>query len=391
MPNDYKLTAVIWLKELKDALRDRKTLLSMLAPAILMGPLFLVGLSFVFAQQEKSAEQRVVYVLNAKEGASVLNFFERQSFQIKTPPADFESQIKSGQFTSPVLVVPDQFDQNLAAGEEAQLELVYASNNRGAAAGAGTVRRLVSEFGRERSTYVVAMAGVTRQQRAPVDMRDKDLTNTQAKQGNFMTGLSSFIFLAILIGALNAAVDTTAGERERGSLEPLLMNPASPTTVIVGKWAAVACLATLSATLAVLSFFPAQWLIQTESLKAMFNFGWREAMGLLTILLPLGGAASAMFMAVSMRCKTFKEANANSQVINLVFGMLPLITLFDQEPERSMYLWIPALGQQMAMNRVMRNESLPLDLVLIPACVCILITLTCIVYMRQRLRKTVTQ
>ena len=86
-----------------------------------------------------------------------------------------------------------------------------------------------------------------------------------------------FVLMAVLYGALNAALDTTAGERERGSLEPLLMNPASRVALVLGKWGAVASVAMLIALLSCASFLPGQWLLRSETLAAMFRFGMREA------------------------------------------------------------------------------------------------------------------
>ncbi len=386
-----KPALVIWLKEIKDALRDRKTLLIVLFTSVLMGPEMLISMSFLFAQAENSREQRVVYVVGANQGPALVNFFQRQSFEIKPAPGDYVQRIKSGQFNSPVLVIPDGFNQALAQADEAVVELVYSSTNRGAAAGAGQMRRLLSEFRREKAGYELALSGVAPVQLKVLDLNEKDLSGTQSNAAQFTSVLPMFILMAILYGALNAAVDTTAGERERGSLEPLLMNPASSLDVILGKWGAVAALAMLSAILAVLSFFPAQWLIQTESLKAMFNFGWREAVGLLLVLLPFGAAASGLFMAISLRCKSFKEAYANNTALIIALSLAPLVTLFDQQPERPLYWWIPALGQQLAMNRVLRNETMTWDQLAIPALISVLLTLFSILYMERTLRKTVVQ
>jgi sodium transport system permease protein len=386
-----KPALVIWLKEIKDALRDRKTLLIVLFTSVLMGPEMLISMSFLFAQVENSREQRVVHVVGADQGPVLTNFFQRQSFEVKAAPNDYQQLIKSGQFNSPVLVIPDGFTQAFVQADEAQVELVYSSTNRGAAAGAGQLRRLLSEFRREQAGYELALSGVAPVQLKVIDLIEKDLSGTQSNAAQFTSVLPMFILMAILYGALNAAVDTTAGERERGSLEPLLMNPANSLDVILGKWGAVAALAMLSAVLAVLSFFPAQWLIQTESLKAMFNFGWREAVGLLLVLIPFGAAASGLFMAISLRCKSFKEAYANNTALIIALSLAPLVTLFDQQPERPLYWWIPALGQQLAMNRVLRNETMTWDQLAIPALISVLLTLFSILYMERTLRKTVVQ
>ena len=138
--------------------------------------------------------------------------------------------------------------------------------------------------------------------------------------------LPFFVMMAVLYGALNAALDTTAGERERGSLEPLLMNPAERWTLVVGKWAAVSGISMLIAVLSSLSFMPAQWLLRSDTLAALFRYGPLEALFFVVVLVPFAAALSALLMAVAIRCRTFKEAQASAAVVVLVVSLLPLVT-----------------------------------------------------------------
>jgi sodium transport system permease protein len=192
--------------------------------------------------------------------------------------------------------------------------------------------------------------------------------------------------MAVLYGALNAALDTTAGERERGSLEPLLANPISPAALVLGKWGAVATVGMLIAVLSVLSFLPAQWLIRSETLRSLFLFGAQEAAAFLAVLVPLAAALSAALMAVAIRCKSFKEAQANSTVVILVVSLLPLVTLFNQSGEQPWYLWVPALAQQVLMNRVLRGETLGAEQVAVPLAVSVVLAVFCLWFVARRLR-----
>ena len=74
-------------------------------------------------------------------------------------------------------------------------------------------------------------------------VQERDLASIQARATRMTAIIPMFIIMAVLYGALTAALDSTAGERERGSLEPLLMNPVSHLALVVGKWCAVALLA----------------------------------------------------------------------------------------------------------------------------------------------------
>ena len=103
---------------------------------------------------------------------------------------------------------------------------------------------------------------------------EHDIADDAARAAQMTNIVPLFVLMAVLYGALNAALDTTAGERERGSLEPLLATPASRGALVIGKWAAVFALGLLIAVLSCLSFLPAQSLLRSESLAALFRFGW---------------------------------------------------------------------------------------------------------------------
>ena len=145
-----------------------------------------------------------------------------------------------------------------------------------------------------------------------VQIQERDLADPRARAAQLTGIVPFFVLMAVLYGALNAALDTTAGERERGSLEPLLMTPASRLALVVGKWGAVASVGMLIAVLSCLSFLPAQGLLRSDTLAALFRFGLREAGLFLALLLPLAATLSALMMAIAIRCKTFKEAQASN-------------------------------------------------------------------------------
>jgi sodium transport system permease protein len=138
--------------------------------------------------------------------------------------------------------------------------------------------------------------------------------------------------------------------------------------------------------LSCLSFLPAQGLLRSETLAAMFRFGVREVALFLALLAPLAAALAAAMMAIAIRCKTFKEAQANNTVVVLGVSLLPLMTLFNQSGEAPWHLWTPALGQVVLMNRVLKGEALTALDVVIPLAVSAAIAAACIVYVARQLR-----
>jgi sodium transport system permease protein len=377
---------IVFRKELTDALRDRRTLLVVLLSSVAIGPIVLIALSALVAGIEQRAEERTAVVAGIEHAPTLRNYLERQTYRLTTAPADYEAQLISQQLGDPVLVIGKDFEAELARGQAPLLEIVSSSSNQRAGQSANRLARLLRGFAQEQSTLRLTWRGVAPAALEVVDLQERDLANPQSRAVQLTAMLPFFIMMAVLYGALNAALDTTAGERERGSLEPLLMNPASRASLVIGKWGAVAVVGMLIALLSCLSFLPAQTFLRSETLAALFQFGWREAVQFLALLAPLAAALAAVMMAIAIRCKTFKEAQANNTVVILGVSLLPMVTLFNQGAEAPWHLWVPALGQVTLMNRVLKGQALaPMD-VLVPLAMCVAITLVCIAYVARQLR-----
>lgn len=164
------------------------------------------------------------------------------------------------------------------------------------------------------------------------------------------------------------------------------MNPAPRGALVLGKWGAVASVGMLIALLSCLSFLPGQWLLRSETLAALFQFGPREVALFLALLAPLAAALAAVMMAIAIRCKTFKEAQANNTVVILGVSLLPLMTLFNDGAEAPWQLWAPALGQVALMNRVLKGEAVGLLDLAGPLLVCAAVTALGLAYVTRQLR-----
>ncbi len=377
---------IVYRKELLDALRDRRTLLMVLISSVAMGPLVLVLVSQLVAGMERRAEARTVVVQGIEHAPTLRNFIERQTFSIRAAPADHEQQLRDSKLGDPVLVIPPGFEQALQRGEAPLVELLSSAANPRAQAGTGNVLRLLRAFGQEQVTLRLTLRGVAPGLLEPLRVEERDLADPASRAAQLATMVPFFVLMAVLYGCLNAALDTTAGERERGSLEPLLMNPAARGALVLGKWGAVASVGMLIAVLSCLSFLPGQWLLRSEALSALFRFGMGEALAFVALLLPLAAALAALLMAIAIRCKSFKEAQANATVVMLAFSLLPLVGLLNQEGATAWHLWLPALAQTTLMARVLKGEVLAAADVLPGVLVCALLTLLSLAYVTRALR-----
>ncbi len=373
-------------KEVFDALRDRRTMLVVLLSAVLMGPLVLIALSALIAGYEARAEQREVLIDGMANAPTLVNFLQRQTFVVRPAPADYQRQLRASTLGDAVLRIETGFETALREGELPRVEVVSDSANRRASASQAQLVRLLSAFNQERASLTLAQRGIAPSLQNVIKIDERDLAAAQTRALQITGMLPFFVIMAVLYGALNAALDTTAGERERGSLEPLMMNPAPRLAIVIGKWGAVASVASLIALLSCLSFLPAQWLLRSESLQALFQYGLREALLFIAVLLPFAAALSAVLMAVAIRCRSFKEAQANSSLVVLGVSLLPLVAVFNPDGEAWWHAWMPALAQHTLMTRVLKGEGLSAEQFLVAIAVNLLLTLAGLLFVGRMLR-----
>jgi sodium transport system permease protein len=381
----------VFVKELKDALRDRRTLMVVFFTSVAMGPLLLVLLSSLVGKYEKRAEAREIVTIGLDVAPTLRNYLERQTFVVKTAPGDWEARLKDSKLGDPVVIVPGNFEDDLAHGQAPRIQLMYSSANGRAQAGVGTIARLLDGFGQEQAALRLIARGVAPGVMSVTSIDEHDIADNASRAAQLTAMVPMFVMMAVLYGALNAALDTTAGERERGSLEPLLATPASRAALVIGKWSAVFALGLLIAVLSCMSFLPAQSLIRSESLAALFRFGWVEAAWFIGLLAPLAAALSALMMAIAIRCKTFKEAQANTVVLTLAVTMTPMVGLFNQEGEAPWNLWVPALAQSTLMNRVLKNAPISLLDVAPSLFICIVLTVGALMFVSWQLTRRAAQ
>ena len=376
----------VLVKELRDALRDRRTLMTMLVSAVLMGPVMLVALSVMVADLESRAESRELMASGLDAAPTLRNYLLRQNRVLQAAPADAQRQLAERTLGQAVLVVPADFEAALAAGQAPRLQLLTASANLRAQGSAHTLQRLVQGFNQEQAVLRLALRGVPAPVLQAVVVDEVDLSQPLARAAQFTRLLPYFVLMAVVYGALNAALDSTAGERERGSLEPLLMTPVPRAALVLGKWGAVAAVGMGVALLSCFSFLPGQWLLRSEALQAMFQFGWREAGLFLVLLLPLAALVSALLMAVAIRCRSFKEAQASGTVVVLAMSLVPMLALFNQGGEPAWYRWVPGLAQYTLMNRVLEGEALGWAQVLPPLAVALAVGALALADVTRQLR-----
>lgn len=386
-----KNISLVLSKEITDALRDRRTLLRLMVPAVLMGPLLLLAVSALISSIEERADRREVLAVGIEHAPSLRNFLERQTFTIKPAPDDYEAKLRTSTLLEPVVVIGENFERELVEGERPVVEIVSDSANQRASGGVRTLQRLLQGFNDERAGITMALRGISTDLLRPVAFEERDLASVQARAARITAIIPMFIIMAVLYGALTAALDSTAGERERGSLEPLLMNPVQHIALVIGKWGAVATLGMVVAVLASVSFIPAQWFLRSDSLQAMFQFGSWEVVAFLLLQLPLAAGLGAVLMALAIQSKTYKEAQAGSTLVITFVGLSPMVSMLNPGGDAPWYLWVPGLSQNTLMLLVLKGEPLTIANTGPSVLVGMLLAVGCLAYVARMMRNAVAR
>ncbi|MBC3878174.1 ABC transporter permease [Undibacterium sp. FT79W] len=384
-----KAMLTIFRKEIKDALRDRRTLMTALLSSLLGVPLMLFIFSTVLSQVESQEEKRTVLAVGIEYAPQLENFILRQGYQIKAAPVDYEAKSRSKELDQPVLLVPQDFEKKLMTGDKAILEVAYDSNNRQAEFGLRPLKRLLEAFTQETTLMGLTMRGISTELLQRIEVRERRLQKPEERKASITEMLPMMVLMAIIIGGMYAAIDTTAGERERGSLEPLMMNPVSGWQLAIGKWGAVAAVGMGVVVLTIFSFFPSQWLIKNDTLRAEFQFGIKDAIGFLMVLLPLAASMAALQIAIALDCKSYKEAQVRNQIVTMFIPFVSLIPILFPGREPAWFKWVPVLAQNQMMNQVLKGEVLHPLTVGMALATCVLITVICLMYIAQKMRKVV--
>ena len=360
--------SVVYWKEVRDALRDRRTAMMVFVASIVTGPLTLILMAqFISGLEEKAATLKV-RISGQQYAPALVNFLQRNDVEIEAAPAEYEKRIREGRLDA-VIVVPEDFDERYLAGDNAKVEIVYDDSRTESSPAIRQAERLLRAFNRESGMLRMMSRGVSPDLTEPVKVGHVN-TATPRQKGAFLLFLiPMFAILSPLLGGMTLAIDSTAGERERGSLEPLLANPVPVGQVVLGKWLAAWTFATLVATFTLGGFVIAASFYAQKRLAALMAFGTPEFIQFVAMVIPFAAMTAAIQMVICTYGRTYREAQTYVSYLATVVSFVPLIVMFSGLKDAFWQLVVPVLGQQVVLGRVVRGDMLTLEDWAIPAAV----------------------
>ncbi|MCB1058472.1 MAG: ABC transporter permease [Acidobacteria bacterium] len=350
---------VVFRKEVVDNLRDRRTLFSSLVYPLL-GPVLLVLIVAVAARSftERAETDLELPVVGAEHAASLVSFLEQHGVDVLPAPEDPEAAVRSGE-SEVVLVIGEAYADAFAAGRSAPVELLYDDTRPAAGVTIRRAQGLLEAYGREAAVLRLLARGVDPQVIRPVAVMSRSLATAQGRGANFLGMAPYFIIFSIFLGGMYLAIDSTAGERERHSLEPLLTNPVPRWQLVLGKYGATLVFTAVALTETLLGFAVVLNVLPLEDyLGVRFQLGVGALVGIFLITVPMMLLAAALQIVIATFTRSFKEAQTYLSLLPLVPALPGLFLVFLPVETKLWMMLVPTFGQQLLIQRLMRGEGL---------------------------------
>ncbi|MDL2355402.1 MAG: ABC transporter permease subunit [Pseudomonadota bacterium] len=352
---------IVFLKELRETVRDKRSL-GLLALFTLMYP---VMLGVILHQQIKRAtkperEGIELAVIGAAQAPNLMAQLKQKNITVQ-PMGPMEedaiSELLRARKAVALLRITDKYAENYQAMRPARVELWFDS-----AADNSARQRDIEEVLHTYSSSVTSARllahGVSPAMVAPIQLQRYDTGTTAARSAGLIGSVLGFLFFPAFICGLSAAVDSTAGERERRSLEVLMAQPARSWQLVLGKWLAAASLAVIGITL---ELFLAHAILTWLPLEEI-GMSWRVTTGALLMVcvasIPLSLFAAALQIAVAMNARSFKEAQSTLSFV-VMLPMVPGIAVSMLELKTALWMYaVPMLSNQTLLREIAKGEDL---------------------------------
>ncbi len=359
---------VVFKKEVQENLRDRRTIMSSLVMSAVFGPLLMLGLIQLTTNMTKgkAEEQLELPVINVEGAQNLEKYLLSQGVKIlpmgdKTP----EQAIKDKDHDV-ILAIDEGYSEAFSAGQVAKVKLYFDGSAKGTTnISVRKARSLINAYSSSIGAIRLQLRGVSPSIMKAVSIENHDQASLESKGGQMMTFLPYFLILILFSGSMYLAIDTTAGEKERKSLEPLFLNPVSRTDILSGKLAATITFGLVTLVLAMIVFKLSLPFYPQKKLGLSLDLGLYKILIMFLVLMPLAVVASAIQTIIASFSKSFKEAQTYVGLLILVPMIPSMLLMFLSVKEKLWMMLVPILSQNLIINQIIRGEEPGLSAILV--------------------------
>lgn len=366
--SQWQCAWIILRKEILDNLRDRRTLTT-IAFSVIVGPLLMFGFLWFAEKTVKdetdlvNAEPIELAVVGRQLAPNLMNWLRQNNFQPVDAPDDYRAAVRDGS-QRVVLEVTEDFSSALQDGRSAPLVLIHDSSISGLEKiGYQHLRNSLQRYSNHIATLRLKARGISPQIVSALNINVSDVATPESRNSQMLTMLPYLIIIFIMAGGMYLAIDTTAGERENGSLEPLLSQPVNRSTVLLAKLGATIIFSALTLLLVLLGLALSFSYLPIDALT--ISMGPLKIVKIFIFSLPFVFVGCALMVLVASFTKSYKEAQSYLGMVVLVPSM-PLVLLAFLSPEPALAnMWVPSLSQGLIIIETLKGESIPASLLVL--------------------------
>ena len=354
----FRGVKIVFRKEIKDSLRDRRALLTAMLPALL-APMFMIFMFNTIAETRDTSDVLNVQVIGQENAPDLIRFLREREISFSNYDGDAKQDIQSSEIEV-VLEIPDDFAEKFTSSEPATLYLHSDNSIEKSDAAADRLNNLIQQYRSTVGSLRLMVRGINPAITSAVVVENKDYSTDASRAGQILGAMQMFILLAAFFGSAPSAIDTTAGERERNSLEPLLVHPLSSLQIILGKYFSVSSLGLLASLITVIVTAIALDFSSLSSLGVDPKLSLSMQLSVVLILIPVVLFAAGLQMLLSMFSKSFKEAQSYTGLMSILPILVVMPSLTGAVDDANWMLALPLLGQKQLLDRVLRGDGLEL-------------------------------
>ena len=348
----------VFLKEFKDGRRDKRALFSAFLFPVL-APVLVYFMLTAIIDLRNNKEQTDVPIIGADHAPELMQWLQERKVRLKDFDGDPRQAVRD-QEESLVLVIPEDYQSRLAAFEVIPLTLVYDGSRTDAQSSIDKVRSLLANYNREVASLRLIVRGVSPQLMQVVSVQNTDIASKEEITATALNFIPLYIILAAFVSGMGLAVDSTAGERERKTLEPLLLNPVERYQLVAGKWFAASLFAAFGMLMTMLLCIAAMLRVPLNEIGLNFSISGQQILLMFLGMTPLALLATSLQMLLGMFAKSFKDAQSYIGLLTFLPVLPMMYTMFNPIATEDWMFSIPIFAQHLLLVEVLGAKTVPL-------------------------------
>ena len=354
--------AVVLAKECRDNVRDKRTILAAFSIAVLGPVMFVALMSLVLTSTlGETRESFRLAIVGADHAPQLVAHLSQYNVELAPITTDDPRAAVGNGDEELVLVIGADYPERYRAGEVVSVTLVHDSSQMGSARrNFSRVQQMIAQYAHKLGVLRIQLRGLDPALLTPIQVAEIDTASPAARAVTILGMLPYLLVLVVFMGGFYLAIDATAGEREHGSLEPLLSQPVSRTELVLGKIAAACVFSAISTVLFLVSLALSVPFVPLHRVGMSLGIDPLTGLAMFGVSIPLIALGAALLTAVASFARSYKEAQTYLSIVILVPTLPLIITQLLGFTPGNLLMLVPSLSQATLITGLIKGEAVSL-------------------------------